>query len=250
MTIAVRFFSLAIGLVFGLFQTAFIIGKANGIDIREHGSGNSGSTNALRVLGTKMGFLTLFGDSMKTLAAMLIVRFTFGRMYPDISVLLVMYAAMGCILSHDFPFYMKFKGGKGIACTAGLFFGLEMFNPLFTPIGFIVFLIPFLTTHYVSLGSLLVYVSLIILFSVFGFNGWMGNFSDAVIAEGLVICVILMCLAYFLHRKNILRLISGTESKTYLSKKRREAYKAEMAAKQAAAEASVNAEVSVNDENK
>lgn len=242
MTIAVRAFSLAIGLVFGLFQTGYIVGKAKGVDLRKHGSGNSGTTNAVRVMGTKFGLLVLLGDALKTVFAMLIVFFTFGNAYPDLRLLLTVYAAMGAILSHDFPFYMHFKGGKGIACTAGLCTGFIIFNPLIWVITFIVFLIPFVTTKYVSLGSLCVYVALVIEFIVFGQNCWLNIFgfegvnSQSVLIEVYVIIFLLAVLAFFQHRKNIVRLVKGEESKTFLSKKKRDEYN-KMRAEQEAAKA-------------
>ncbi len=238
MIVAVRCFSLLIGLAFGLFQTGYIVGKANGIDLRNYGSGNSGTTNAVRVLGTGQGMLVLAGDALKTLAAMMIVYFTFGKMYPDMKLLLCMYAALGAVISHDFPFYMHFKGGKGIACTAGYCIGLCFFNPWIFIITFFVFLIPFLTTHYVSLGSMLVYIALFAEFILYGQMQWFGLFDGQVYDQNIlieiyVIMFILAALAIFLHRKNIVRLVKGEENKTYLVKKHRDAYNAAKAAKQA-----------------
>ena len=115
-----RLLCLAIGYVCGLFQTAYIYGKSKGIDIREKGSGNAGTTNTLRVFGTKAGLLVLLGDVVKCAVACLITRYFIAPMFPGKKYLLILYAATGAILGHDFPFYMNFKGGKGIAATAGL----------------------------------------------------------------------------------------------------------------------------------
>ena len=243
--VVVRAICLVIGLAFGLFQTGYIVGKANGIDLRQYGSGNSGTTNAVRVLGTGQGMLVLAGDAAKTLLAMLIVYFTFGRMFPDMKLLLCMYAALGAVISHDFPFYMHFKGGKGIACTAGYCIGLCFFNPWIFVFTFCVFLVPFLTTHYVSLGSILVYVALFLEFILYGQMQWFGlldgqTYSQSVLIEIYVIMFILAALAIFLHRKNIVRLVKGEENKTYLVKKHRDAYNAEKAAKEAAKAAENN----------
>ncbi len=243
MIVAVRFFSLLIGLAFGLFQTGYIVGKANGIDLRNYGSGNSGTTNAVRVLGTKQGLIVLAGDAAKTLLAMMIVYYTFGNMYPGMKLLLCMYAAMGTVLSHDFPFYMHFKGGKGIACTAGYCIALCFFNPWIFIVTFFVFLIPFLITHYVSLGSILVYVALVIEFILYGQMQWPGfQYEQPVLIEIYVIMIILAGLAIFLHRKNIVRLVKGEENKTYLVKKHRDAYNAQRAAEEAAKEAAKKGE--------
>ena len=115
-----RLICLAVGYLCGLFQTAYIYGKSKGIDIREKGSGNAGTTNTLRTFGLKAGILVLFGDILKCAAACLIARYVIApKMAPELNYLLVLYAAAGAILGHNFPFYMHFKGGKGIAATAG-----------------------------------------------------------------------------------------------------------------------------------
>ena len=93
--------------------------KKNGIDIREHGSGNAGTTNALRTLGKKAGAVTLLGDCLKCALAILAVYLLFGRSHPQLVRLLELYAGAGCILGHNFPFYLHFKGGKGIAASVG-----------------------------------------------------------------------------------------------------------------------------------
>ena len=120
----VRIICLLIGYCFGLFQTSYIYGRLHGIDIRNYGSGNAGTTNALRTLGTKAGVITFFGDCFKCVFAVLLVHLLFGRTYPDMIRLLAVYAAAGTILGHNFPCYLKFRGGKGIAATQGLLFPL------------------------------------------------------------------------------------------------------------------------------
>ena len=113
-----RLICLAIGYVCGLFQTGYIVGEMSHVDIRKKGSGNAGTTNALRVLGWKAGALTFAGDVLKCVAAFLIVYFMYrGSEYRP---LLTLYAGAGVTLGHNFPFYMGFKGGKGIAVMAGL----------------------------------------------------------------------------------------------------------------------------------
>ena len=91
----IRIICLLIGYVFGLFQTAYIYGKCHGIDIREHGSGNAGTTNTLRVLGTKAGLVVFAGDVLKCILAILFVRWLFGGAYADKMYLLTMYTAAG-----------------------------------------------------------------------------------------------------------------------------------------------------------
>ncbi len=213
-----RLICLAIGYVFGLFQTAFIYGKLHGIDIREHGSGNAGTTNTLRVLGTKAGLIVLAGDIIKCILAIVICGAIFAGSHPEEIYLLRLYAAAGAILGHNFPFYLHFRGGKGIAATAGL---ILSFHPIFLPMGVILFFGAFFLTHYVSLGSLLVYAGLMIEMVAAGQMGIFGH-SQRVLNEMYVLTALLTIMAYYKHRENIMRLIKGEERKTYLTKKNKQ----------------------------
>ena len=212
----VRVICLLIGYIFGLFQTAYFYGKAHGIDIRQHGSGNSGTTNALRVLGTKAGLIVFAGDCLKCMAAVWLVRLLFGESYHNIIYLLCLYTGAGAILGHNYPFYMNFKGGKGIAATAGM---VLSFHPYFIITGVLLFFIPFFTTHYVSLGSLLVYAGLMIQLVIFGQMGFFAEMTQGQLIEMYIVFGFLLFLAYWKHRENIKRLIHGNERKTYLFKK-------------------------------
>lgn len=212
----IRLVCLLLGYVFGLFQTAFIYGKAQGIDIRQYGSGNSGTTNALRVLGTKAGLIVFAGDCLKCILAVVLVRVIFGGIYPDLKYLLCLYAGAGAVLGHNYPFYMNFKGGKGIAVTAGL---VIAFHPYFTIVGVILFFTIFFTTHYVSLGSLLVYLVMLLELVFFGQKGLFEGMTQGNLIEMYVLFGCLTALAFWKHRENIKRLIQGNERKTYLTKK-------------------------------
>ncbi len=213
-----RVICLLIGYGFGLFQTAYIYGKLHGIDIRNYGSGNAGTTNTLRVFGTKAGLLVLFGDIMKCILAVVITAVIFDKSHPDMVYLLKMYTAMGAIIGHNFPFYLNFKGGKGIAATAGL---ILSFHPYLIPMGLILFFGAFFITHYVSLGSLLVYAGFMIELVILGQMGIFGM-TQALLIEMYVIAGFLTVMAYWKHRENIKRLLQGTERKTYLTHKSEE----------------------------
>lgn len=212
-----RLVCLAIGYCLGLFQTAYFYGKMKGIDIRQHGSGNAGTTNTLRVLGTKAGLIVLLGDIVKTILAVVIVTLLFGKSHPDTIYLLKLYAGTGAILGHNFPFYMNFKGGKGIAATAGL---VLSFHPYFIVVGLILFFGAFITTHYVSLGSLLVYAGLMSQIVICGQMGLFEGMTQANLIEMYILMAFLTAMAYYKHRENIKRLIKGEERKTYLKKKK------------------------------
>ena len=216
-----RLFCILIGYAFGLFQTAFILGKIKGIDIREHGSGNAGTTNTLRVLGAKSGLLVFLGDTVKCVLAILLCLLIFKNTQPDARYLIKLYAGLGAIIGHNFPFYLNFKGGKGIACTAGLMF---TFDPWFVLVGLTVFFGLFFLTHYVSLGSLCIYPYILIMEIVMGNAGYFKGFTHNVIPNSMlyemyIITFLLLCLTTFMHRTNIKRLITHTERKTYLLKK-------------------------------
>lgn len=212
-----RLICLAIGYVFGLFQTSYLYGRMHGIDIRNYGSGNAGTTNMLRTLGTGAGAITFAGDMLKCILAVLLVRVLFGESHADIISLLSIYTAAGVILGHNFPFYLKFRGGKGIAATGGLLVALYL--PL-AVIALIVFVIALVTTHYVSLGSLLIYTVFMIGLVCFGQAGAF-DMTQAHLNEMYVIGALLMALAFWMHRSNIKRLIHGEERKTYLFKKKK-----------------------------
>lgn len=214
----IRIVCLLIGYVFGLFQTAFIYGKMHGIDIRKHGSGNAGTTNTLRVLGTKAGIIVLIGDILKCMIPILLVKLFLGDTYSEMLPLLELYTAAGAILGHNYPFYLGFKGGKGIAATAGLILSLPW---QFIVIEIIVFFGLFFTTHYVSLGSLCVYIVLFVSMIIFGQSGLFGV-TQPVLTEMYIVVFLLGALAFWKHRENIKRLIHHEERKTYLSHKNKE----------------------------
>ena len=202
-----RLICLAIGYLFGLIQTGYIYGKINNIDIRQHGSGNAGTTNALRTLGWKAGAITFLGDCLKCVLAVVSVRLIFTNM--DHVQLLAFYAGLGAVLGHNFPFYLKFKGGKGIASTVGLILAI---HPLMFLIVAVVFVTIFLLTKYVSLGSLVIMVVFVAQIVIYGQMGGF-NLQETQLYEFYGIAVLLMILAFWRHRANIKRLLRGTENK-------------------------------------
>ena len=207
-----RLICVAIGYLFGLFQTGYIYGMINHVDIRKHGSGNAGTTNALRTLGWKAGVITFVGDCLKCVLAVVIVRFLFIQ---DMRMeLYAIYAGLGAVLGHNFPFYLKFKGGKGIASTAGLILAV---NPVMFLIVAVVFITIVWFTQYVSLGSLVIMVLFVIMVVISGQAGWM-ILPTTSLGEYYAIAVVLAALAFWRHRANIKRLIKGTENKTDLRK--------------------------------
>lgn len=212
----VRIVCILIGYFFGLFQSSYIYGKLHGINIKQHGSGNAGTTNTFRVMGKKAGAIVLVCDILKAGFAMILVKVLFGETYGDIMYLLTLYAAAGTILGHDFPFYLGFKGGKGIACTVGL---VAFFHPYMLVPEAILFLGIFFSTHYVSLASLLGNIGLVVEMVLFGQLGVFGDLPQAILNEMYIITALIAALAFWGHRTNIDRLIHKSERKTYLTKK-------------------------------
>ena len=213
-----RIICLLIGYALGNFQTAYIIGRIHHIDIRDYGSHNSGTTNAMRVMGRGAGLIVLVVDILKCGIAIWLTRLLFGSAHADIIYVLMMYAVTGTILGHNFPIVMGFKGGKGVACTAGMVF---FYHPYLIPAEVIIFFALFFTTHYVSLCSLMAYTGLLIQIIILGQNGFLGVLSAAQLAEIYVLAAFLTVMAYWKHRENIKRLLAHEEHKTYLSKKNR-----------------------------
>lgn len=179
----------------GSIPTAFWYAKYfHNTDIRQHGSGNVGATNSLRVLGKKAGITVLLIDLLKGLIPVLIVKYL-G--YSDFQVLL---AGLFAILGHLFSPFVGFKGGKGIATGFGVILG---FSPLAALISLLTFALVYFSTRYVSLGSILGALA----FGVFAvFKFW--NSPDI-----MLLAVAISLLLVFTHRKNISRLLDGTESK-------------------------------------
>ena len=214
-----RIVCIVIGYVFGMIQTAVFYGKLKGVDIRKVGSGNAGTTNTLRVLGPKAGGVVLLGDMLKCMAAIFVTYLIFGRSNPEYIILFMTYTAAGAVLGHDFPFFLKFKGGKGIACTAGYTIYLSIqFNILFLIMGIISFFLPFNLFHIVSICSLVYYVVLWVTTIIYGQMGFFAAPQGALI-EVYILLTILAALAFYQHRGNIKKLLNGQERKTYVFKK-------------------------------
>lgn len=187
--------------ILGSIPNALWIGKVfKGIDVREHGSKNTGSTNAARVLGAKLGILTLILDISKGAIPTLIASMLLDS---SISVILVGICA---ILGHSFSIFMKFKGGKAVATTVGVFIVLV---PGAILLAAIVFFLVFGITRYVSLSSMIGAISLPIWIIIFYKNIPLTIF-------GIIIAILIIVR----HKSNIQRLLDGTESKFSINKKK------------------------------
>ncbi len=207
--IGIRIICLVIGYALGLFQTGVIYGKLHHFDLRKHGSGNSGMTNSLRTMGWKAGIIVFLGDSLKAVLAVVIVWIAFKDRYPEAVKMFELYAGLGVILGNNFPFYLKFKGGKGIAATVGIVFSTFVYM---VPISAVLFFGGVIPTGFISVGSLLICSSYFAQIIVFGQLGLLG-IGSAFLAETYIIAGIMTAIAFIRHKENIKRLIHGTENK-------------------------------------
>lgn len=207
-----RLICLAVGYVFGLFQTGYIYGRLNGIDIRQYGSGNSGTTNALRVLGKKAGLIVFAGDFFKTLIPCLAVRLLL-KDHGNTGYLYLLYTGLGVILGHNFPCYLKFKGGKGIAATAGLIAAMDLRVGIICLAAFVAVVA---ATRYVSLGSLII-SAIFFVWNVAMAKSY--GVPASSLAEFDILAGIICVMAFWRHRANIGRLLHGTENKLWGGKK-------------------------------
>ncbi|MFI3172376.1 MAG: glycerol-3-phosphate 1-O-acyltransferase PlsY [Eubacteriales bacterium] len=211
-----RVICIAIGYLFGLLQTGFFYGKAHKIDIRTQGSGNSGTTNAIRTLGWKAGIITFIGDCFKCIFAVLIVKIIYAECMPDALPLLGLYAGLGAVLGHNFPFYLNFKGGKGVATSVGLALSTNIVVAL---VAIATFYVVMKTTKYVSVGSM----SLLAVFAtgtiIYDRCVGFGLPTAGMQYELYAVVVFLFIMSVIRHRENIKRLKNGTENKIKGKKK-------------------------------
>ncbi len=204
-----RIICIVIGYIFGLFQTGYLYGRLHHVDIRQYGSGNAGTTNAIRVLGKKAGIITYIGDCLKAVVAGFVIRLLFKEGHSEIIKLLVMYGGLGVVLGHNYPFYLHFKGGKGIAATSGMVLAFDWRLALCICA---VFILVVVVSRYVSLASLIMMVVFMSLLILGGQTGQYG-LSPNGLYEVYLIGGAMTLLAFYKHKANIIRLLQGTESK-------------------------------------
>lgn len=188
----------------GSFPSGYIVGRLQGVDLRKEGSGNIGATNALRVLGKKWGYLVFAADIFKGWLSVALAYALAERFAPDQMTAAGILAAVFVVLGHNFPVWLGFKGGKGIATSAGIMIALF---PIWVFLcALVVWVGLFYSTRYVSVASICAAISLSISSAVLAFFGK---------CDWLLVGVALLmtCLAAWRHKSNIQRLILGTEKK-------------------------------------
>ncbi len=188
----------------GSFPTGYVTGRLRGIDVRKHGSGNIGATNVLRVLGKPWGFSVFFLDAFKgflavRIALALVERHPVATQHSELFAIL---AAAVCVFGHSFPIWLGFRGGKGVATSAGSLFGVV---PIAALTIFLVWLLVFFVTRYVSLASIIGALVLPISVAVLM---WLHLTRGVVL---IYFSTAMTALVVWRHRANIVRLLNGTE---------------------------------------
>jgi glycerol-3-phosphate acyltransferase PlsY len=179
----------------GAVPFGFLVAKLNGVDIREKGSGNIGATNVFRVIGKGWGIFTLVLDALKGF----IPAFFFpmlGNVDPSYGVLF----GFSAIIGHTFPVYLKFKGGKGVATSAGVLLGVA---PVAVGVGIFFFILTVVISRYVSLASIIAAISVAV-------TVWVEGEKSMIVK---VVLTLMSLLIVWLHRANIQRLMNGTENR-------------------------------------
>lgn len=183
----------------GSIPFGLLAGKLKGLDIRDHGSGNIGATNVFRICGKGWGLSVFFLDFLKGLVPVLLAN----QFDPDSAGLVPILAGVAAIAGHNFPVWLKFKGGKGIATSAGVLVSLL---PLALGVAALTWVLSFGITRYVSLASILAAVSLPVTVGVETFA--LGKTTSM---APFVFALVVAALAVWRHRTNISRLLEGSE---------------------------------------
>lgn len=191
------FLSMIFGYLLGAISSSYIAGKvATGVDIREHGSGNAGATNTLRVLGLKLALIVLIADILKGVLAI-----AFAHLVTSDSDWAMALAGLAAIVGHNWPVYFGFRGGKGVATTIGVLITLSFLPAIYAGLVAIALL---LITRYVSLAAL-VFVILVPIFQI------------AMHSSGpyIWVSIIIVLMTFWRHRSNITRLRQGIEHRIF-----------------------------------
>ncbi|MDO8670735.1 MAG: glycerol-3-phosphate 1-O-acyltransferase PlsY [Dehalococcoidia bacterium] len=188
----------------GAIPWGFIVGKAQGIDVRKHGSGKTGATNTLRTLGTRSSALVFLCDAGKGVAVVLLARYFFNSPTAEV------FAAVAAVIGHNWSVYIRFFGGRGVSISMGSI--LAMYLPV-TILGVFIFAAIIIVTRYVSLASIIgiacTALALVILFLLRLDLPWFGTVPVEYVAYSLIGGPLVI----FAHWDNIIRLRSGKERK-------------------------------------
>lgn len=198
----------------GAVPFGYLIARMRGIDIRTVGSGNTGATNVFRCVGKIWGLLTFFLDAAKGYAAATLLPWMCRGLQPELAgwpaegALPVVLAA-AAVVGHNWPVYLRFKGGKGVATSAGVLLGIA---PLAVSLGLLVWVLVFLLGRYVSLASICAALAI-------AFLPWVLQGGSRFVSVALTL---LAAMTIWRHRSNLVRLCNGTENRFDLRRKKKE----------------------------
>jgi len=190
----------------GSIPFGYLAGRIAGIDIRKRGSGNVGATNVIRTLGKGYGYPVFAADFLKGFGAVKMSMLIVARLHPEwnSSEMFGIAAAISSVLGHSFPVWLRFKGGKGVATSAGALFGLA---PVAALVGAAIWVLIFLLTRYVSVASITAAAALpliILITTCLNHTAGKSLFYSSVCLAAVVI---------WRHRSNLSRLMRGTEQR-------------------------------------
>ncbi len=191
----------------GSFPFGYWAGVLKGVDVRKHGSGNIGATNVIRVLGKKIGIPVFILDTLKGFAPVLLASWWMtNREGASVSAatMVAVLCAAAAVLGHMFTFWLGFKGGKGVATTAGAMLGLA---PELLLVGVLAWVIVFYTTRYVALASIVAGFAMPAAGAILMF--YRGTWNYVLLVFGVAIALLVL----YRHRSNIARMLAGTENR-------------------------------------
>lgn len=188
----------------GSIPFGYLAGRIAGIDIRSCGSGNVGATNVIRALGKRYGYPVFAADFLKGFSAVKVSIFIATQVQPEwiSSEVSGIAAAISSVLGHSFPVWLRFKGGKGVATSAGALFGLV---PVAALVGTAIWILTFLLTRYVSVASIVAAAALPLIILI---TTWLSQTTGKLLFYS---SVCLAAVVIWRHRSNLSRLIRGTE---------------------------------------
>jgi glycerol-3-phosphate acyltransferase PlsY len=203
----ITFVAIALGsYLIGSIPSGYLAGRIAGIDIRSVGSGNIGATNVTRALGKRYGYPVFLADFSKGLGAVLISKLIANHLVAQANSaqLLQIVAGFFSVIGNAFPVWLRFRGGKGMATSAGVIFGLM---PLAALVGVVVWVVTFKTTRYISLASIAASAAMPVIVCVMMYFKVM---TDSLL---LYVSIVLATVVVLRHRSNISRLMHGTEQR-------------------------------------
>ena len=192
---------IVIGYLFGCFQSSYFVGKIfRKVDIRQLGNGNAGASNTTIVLGWKLGILVGLLDILKPILSIIVIRYIFKANVDNSYLSLLLYLnGLFVIIGHNFPFFMKFKGGKGTASLVGMLIAIDIRMGI---IGILAIVIITIITDYIAVGTFGLVISFLVMTMIFDYS-----------IGCILIATMIAIMSIYKHKINIIRIMKGTETR-------------------------------------